>query len=381
MPWLIVAGALAAGAAGTIAATEEMKAKPLMQPEDIDKYIVKGSKFQMGSDYLDWGSENAAAMANRDAAFMEYARAGSDRESIAQQNQLIQSLQAQAAGKGDSAAQRQMEAGSERAIANAMALRARRGASPGMANYQAQQQAAEIGLATNRDAAMLRAQESAQARQALGQAIGQKRSQTQALNLANAQFQQQAAAANLQAQMQQQQMNDQMMQYYESQGFSREQAQLQANMALEQLKQQNAMQHETLKANYALGQFQTQAQQDQQRMELIGGMISTGGGVVGSAAGAGAAAASDKNLKYDIKDGTKDIDKFLKALKPKKYKYRGEKSEHTGVMAQMLEKSKSGEEAVVNKNGYKYIDTTQIIGPILAALGRLEEKVDGKGKK
>ncbi len=104
-----------------------------------------------------------------------------------QQLQLMQQLQDQAAGKGPSIAQLQLQKGGDQAMSQAMALGAsqrgagRAGALKGIANQQA-----KIGQGMANDSAMLRLQEQMQARTQLGTGLASMRSSDEA----RSQFQQ-----------------------------------------------------------------------------------------------------------------------------------------------------------------------------------------------
>lgn len=105
------------------------------------------------------------------------------------QTSLADALTLQANGEGDSAAQKQLQAGQDQNVNNLLsAARTARGPSAGTAGYQAAQAGAQSGAQVSQQAAILRAQESTQAR-------------TELANLL-----QQQQAANLQAAAQKQQM-------------------------------------------------------------------------------------------------------------------------------------------------------------------------------
>jgi hypothetical protein len=98
-----------------------------------------------------------------------------------------------------------------------------------------------------------------------------------------------------------------------------------------------------------------------------------------------AAMASDKRAKKDIKSADAcDFDHFLATIQPKKFKYKDEKhgeGDRTGVMAQDLQKSKLGSEAVVtiDAEGTLGYDKDKMQGIILGALKHLSDKIDKKG--
>lgn len=105
------------------------------------------------------------------------------RFSAAQQAQLAWVLGQAAEGKGPSAAQETLKQGSERNLAAALAMYGsqRGGGTPAMYRAYANQRAA-ITQQTASDAAVLRAQEQAQARAALAQLLAQMRAQDNDMN-------------------------------------------------------------------------------------------------------------------------------------------------------------------------------------------------------
>jgi hypothetical protein len=109
-----------------------------------------------------------------------------------------------------------------------------------------------------------------------------------------------------------------------------------------------------------------------------------GQGLMG--AGSTIATKSDKRAKKDIKEfNTDEIDQFLAALKPKKFKYKeghGAPGEKIGFIMQDIEKSKAGKAvAAPTEDGMKGYDAQSLQGLTLAALKRLSEKIDDKESK
>lgn len=212
------------------------------------------------------------------------------------QAQLVSDLQAQAAGNGPSLAQDQLRQGTDRNIAQAMALQAsQRGtnAASGMRNIAqntalANQQAAQ-------QAATLRVQEQLAGREQLGNVLGAARGQDIGLASTDAQLLQQAnmanqatgldaskanQAANLQAAMsnqnaslQQQNLNDAQSRFFNQGQMSLADQNRAAAMALEQLKvgQNNAI------SGVNSGAYQAASKG---RSDLVGNL---GGGLMGMA--------------------------------------------------------------------------------------------------
>lgn len=113
-------------------------------------------------------------------------------------------------------------------------------------------------------------------------------------------------------------------------------------------------------------------------------------GLIGNLGAAGATmfAASDENMKKDIKptnqDGNKLVESFMDALKSYNYKYKEDaegaagkknpKGEVTSVMAQDLEKSDLGKQMVQDTPSGKIVDYAQGMAPLFAAIAELNER-------
>lgn len=129
---------------------------------------------------------------------------------------------------------------------------------------------------------------------------------------------------------------------------------------------------------------QMQARMGGQTRPGAGEMIGSG---LGLAAGIGtsiAGAFSDERVKRGIGGSGAKVDEMLSALAPKRWHYKDGyeddgASEHTGVMAQDLEKSDLGRTLVrKDADGVRIVDySPRTIGPIvLAALGHLSQRID-----
>lgn len=161
LPLLAVGGGLAA--AGLIGSYMSGAMGKTSAP---DPYDPEGSNFQYQYDpTFDW------TRANQDYAQQQQARG--------QQEQLASRLALMSAGKGGpSVAEQQMRAGQAQAMAEGQALAAASRGGPGaaiLAQREAQKQQALTGLATNRDASMLRAREQQVATEQLGGVLGAMR--------------------------------------------------------------------------------------------------------------------------------------------------------------------------------------------------------------
>lgn len=116
----------------------------------------------------------------------------------ATQASLADTLRARAAGQSTSVAEEQLKAGLSRAVSQQAAQRASaRGISAGLAGRQQSQGTAIAQAQTNQAAAQLRAQEQAQAEQALGAVASSARGQAASTAEAQAALAQQAAQTNV----------------------------------------------------------------------------------------------------------------------------------------------------------------------------------------
>lgn len=112
------------------------------------------------------------------------------------------------------------------------------------------------------------------------------------------------------------------------------------------------------------------------------------GGIMKGASAIGSAVASDERVKKDIKPGEHDIKSFLDNLSAHSYEYKNPSQpgaspgEHTGVMAQELEKSKVGSQMVMDTPNGKMVDYAKGLPAILAAQAELNKRLDKiEGKK
>ncbi len=115
-----------------------------------------------------------------------------------------------------------------------------------------------------------------------------------------------------------------------------------------------------------------------------GEMIGSGAGLLAGLGISAAGAFSDERVKRGVGGSGAKVDEMLSALSPKHWRYKdgyeddGE-SEHTGVMAQDLERSDLGRTLVrKDADGVRIVDySPRTIGPIvLAALGHLSQRID-----
>lgn len=125
---------------------------------------------------------------------------------------------------------------------------------------------------------------------------------------------------------------------------------------------------------------QIQAQEKASRRQLVGGII-------GGAAQAGAAAASDERVKKEIKPAHKEIRSFLDSLGVHSYKYKDDekplrgKDRYVSAMAQELEKTEIGKSMVKDTKDGKVVDYGKGFGTMLAAQADLHQRLKQLEKK
>jgi hypothetical protein len=219
-------------------------------------------------------------------------------------------------------------------------------------------------LAVQRQVANAQAAQQAQARMARGGsnaalAYRGAANNTAGIGLAGAGQSQQAA---LQDQMNAQQMLGQQLNQGRQQdiGLAGQNAQLQAG--------QNAL---GMQGYLGLGGQNLAAQQAaaQQQNALTGGLLNAAGGI---------AMYSDEDLKENVSDGGKAIDKMLDGIHAKSYRYKDQangKGQRVGVMAQDMAKSPLGSSAVTHIGPHLALDVNKAVSAALAASARLHERV------
>lgn len=352
------------------------------------------------------------------------------------QSTLMGQLQNEANGNGPSVADMQTKQAIAQGTAAQMGIAATQGGrNPAMANRQASVNAANIAQGAAGQAAQTKVQEQLAAQGQLGQVAGTVQGQNlgeatlganvnefnagqannstltaaqiaqqtalanqkaqndaatqttanlQQTNLANqnvkgqyglqqGQFDQATALANLQAQQQQRQANDTYSQNMLGLGANISQ-QAEGNLAAEQTQRSNNYNTVTgINAGIAVNQ-QTDA------ANTLNGLIGMGSGLAG-------AAASDEDLKHDVKGAGSEVEDFLQTLgSPESWKYNDPKSPgqakgtFVGPMAQTLEKSKASKDLVKDTPAGKMVDYARSQALVMAALGHLKKQVDGLKK-
>ncbi len=311
-----------------------------------------------------------------------------------QQMTLAQQLAARARGEAPSAAELQLQRSTDRSLAQQLALQA--GATGPQAAAARRQAASQQGLLSQeaaREAAILRAQEQAGAEQALAGLTSDIRGADIGLATSQAGLAQQAELANVESQLRANLANQgvdlDVLKANAAAGSAADIANLNTQLQLLGMDEDRAravLQAELnlsqQEMNQAIGQAGIQSQEAIARKQGQSQMM---GGILGSLGtlGAAAIAASDVNLKKNIEKKSlgealidKDVDSddrlkdLLSNLDVYDYDYKDEKfgeGRQTSVMAQDLEKSEIGKEAVIDTPEGKMVDYNKLLPAMLAA--------------
>lgn len=309
-------------------------------PEKVNPQIANKGYFNIAKEVKPAQEEYANLLAN--------SKTNQQAVSPFQTAALTQMGQA-ATGQGPSLAEAQLKAAQDRNLAQQMAvIQAGRGGNAALNQRTALQQ----GAAGGRDLAQ----------QAVIQRLQERDNFLNQANLAN---------ANVRADVGQK-LNVDLMPKRELQGW--EQARV---GAVNQAQATNAQAQNQLTGALTGG-----------AASLLGGMASGGTGFFAKPeVAAPAAAASDKNVKKDIKSANKDMRAFLDVLSASGYKYKDTESPNTaegqryGVMAQDLEKSKVGKSMVKDTENGKEVDYGQGLGALLASQAALHKRLEKIEKK
>jgi hypothetical protein len=263
-------------------------------------------------------------------------------------------------GTGPSVAQQQLLQGRDMTIsnANAMAASARGGVNQAAARRQAMGIGGDAMQQAAQQAAMVRAQEVADARSGLSGLLGTQRGQ----DLGQRGQSQQQAQADQQAALASRSMDDALTQGY---------------LGAETSATQAAYGGQTDK--YAADQGVAQASADRAQRASEASSARTDRYIGAAVAAGGAAlAASDRRVKTDISAmSPEELDDFLESLQAHQYKYKQDSGfddgkEHVGVMAQDLENTALGPD-VVHGDDPKMIDAPP--GVIYALLSRISDRL------
>ena len=289
----------------------------------------------------------------------------------AQQMGLAGVLTNQMNGVGPSAAQAQLQAGTDASINSALALaRSQRGGNQAFAMKQALMQNGQTMQSAANSSAQLRAQEQQQAQLGLAGVLANGRASDinlatsqagidQETNLANAASDTDISKTNAQLKVQQQTERDALTAQY-TQGI----------ISLDQYHQQLAIQQRQFQAQLAAQQEAARhgvsTSNGAQAAQVAGATI----GAIGSLA---AAAASDERMKTNVKDGRDRMDKFLDSIGAHEYEYKDADAPFAGAgvfvspMAQELERTDLGKHLVIeNEKGNKIVDYGKGFGLMMA---------------
>lgn len=284
------------------------------------------------------GTTSPAVETLGQASMMAGATRGSqsyEQQQRARQQQLgaYDLLYGAATGKAPSVAEQQLRQGQRQAMQDSMALAASSRSNPQAAARAAIGANARAQAEASAQASMLRAQEQAAARNALMGAASQIRASDQQSVGQAQQLQLGAASSALDAQ------------------------QARAGIAADVYAQ--AMSGDTQRA---LAREQARAQKQANTLSAIG---------------QGIQAASDKRLKTNVRQGDELASAFLDSLSSKLYSYKDSPNvDKLGVMAQDMEKSRLGKQAVTkDAHGMRFIDTEDATSALLAAVANLHGRL------
>jgi hypothetical protein len=137
---------------------------------------------------------------------------------------------------------------------------------------------------------------------------------------------------------------------------------------------------ERQQANQQLGQLlMQQRQQDLGTMQQQAAQPTSGERLLGLGQGlAGMGLLSDRRAKTDIRAGARDATSLLDSLKAYSYRYRDDahgKGKQLGVMAQDLERSAAGRQAVIDTPHGKMVDGAKLAGALAAASSQMHERL------
>lgn len=337
----------------------------------IDFYDKNNTAQSLNPIDTDFGNR-ADFVAGRQPLTMAGPNTVSDEQWRAKQSELARQLMAQSQGNAPSAAELAFGRASDRNMANTMSMvQSARGADYNAALRNAMFARAMQTQDSASQMAQIRAQEQAAARNALGGVLQQGRGGDFAMTTA----QQNAEQQNLQAMMQQRQQSD-------ASWLAAKSAQATARQSQQQYDFNRA---QTALANVETGRAREAGLQSSANAQATQG-AGAGMAALGAILAAAASAASDKNLKNNIKDGTPNLREFLGAINTHAYKYKDKslgEGEHVSPMAQELEKTKLGKSMVADTPIGKIVDYGKGFGAMLAAQAMFEKRIsalEGKAK-
>ena len=346
---------------------------------DLPKVRVPGvdvnrADYLYGGQGQDYWNAQAAQAQGRQAFQGDFRNADAMRAQ--QMGQLGQAQQTRqmyldaAMGNAPSLAQAQLQQGVDRGIAGQLAVaNSARGSAAQRAGAMrgAQLQGQEMMAGLGAQSGALRAQEIASARQGLlgaDAALAQNMSGIRGQDVGQ-------AGMNLQANMANRAQNDAYAQALQGYGMGAAGAEMAGRQGYAGA--QNTFDFNTQIANANIEQGIAAREMDLGKSAMGGGGAAAGGLL-------GLLAFSDKRAKTKIAVGDKDVDAFLKTLKPYSYEYKDKahgEGRKTSVMAQDLEKTSLGDTLVSrHKSGLRQVDYAKALPVMLASVGRLAERLE-----
>lgn len=85
---------------------------------------------------------------------------------------------------------------------------------------------------------------------------------------------------------------------------------------------------------------------------------------------------SDERQKENIRRDPKEVDRFIKSLRPSTFQMSQGGERRMGVIAQDMERSEAGRDMVRSEPGGKVVDGSKAVQMLMAAVGRLGERVE-----
>lgn len=283
------------------------------------------------------------------------------------QQDLAGSLQGVISGTaGPSVAELQGQRSLARNIAGQMSMAAgARGPNIALARRTAAMNAGQLGAQSAADSALLRAHETAQARDQLGGVLSAGRGADIGLATGQAGLEQQTGLANQGAQLATNQGNL-------NAALTTGQANLgsQLTSRAQDINEQAGIRGDiTAQQGQLYGADKAVADINAKGKDRV---IGLGKDVINAGIGALPALTSDRRLKTDVAPESDDVmHEFLTAVDPKSFRYKTDdpKADRHGVMAQDIARSRIGKALVHDTPGGKMIDVPQAVGALMAAAG------------
>lgn len=282
---------------------------------------------------------------------------------LAMANRLQGVASGEQAGAGELAARRMGDRGMAQQIAmGSMA----RGGNAAMGARTAARGVADISQATAGQAQQAALQDQSAANQTLGQLMAQGRGQDVDVSSQNANLMQNANLANMSAENQR---------VFQQAGLDQATslANMQAKLSTMGMNDQAILGYLGQMYGVSAAEMQARLAQEQNpNRGIFPDLLATGGTIA-------AAAASDRNVKTDIKEGDAKLSDLLRSAKPYSYSYTDEKygeGEHVSPMAQDLETSEIGKMMVEKgPDGVKRVNYGKGLGAMLSGMSWIDRRL------